>query len=111
MTGCFYRQSVARAGRSNKCGTNTLTRTGVYRAARARAVRVGKSTLVRELRHRGLRALDADDDGFSEPRADGRWGWRVERVADLLKQGGAGPDALFFAGCSEEPAPPPVDSP
>jgi GTPase SAR1 family protein len=44
----------------------------------------GKSTLVQELRRRGYAAYDADDDGFSEPRADGRWGW------------------LFFAGCSEE---------
>jgi dephospho-CoA kinase len=32
---------------------------------------VGKSTLVAELRRRGHAAHDADD-GFSEPRADGR---------------------------------------
>ena len=32
----------------------------------------GKSTLVQELRRRGYAAYDADDDGFSEPRADGR---------------------------------------
>ena len=70
---------------------------------------VGKSTLVRELRRRGFRAYDADDDGFSEPRAAGRWGWRVERVADLLKQGETGPDLLFFAGCSEEQATLPFD--
>jgi broad-specificity NMP kinase len=43
----------------------------------------GKSTLVRELRRRGHAAYDADDDGFSEPREDGRWGWRAELVADL----------------------------
>ena len=70
---------------------------------------VGKSTLVRELRRRGLRAYDADDDGFSEPRADGRWGWWVERVADVLKQGEAAPDLVFFAGCSEEQATLPFD--
>jgi shikimate kinase len=67
----------------------------------------GKSTLVRELRARGHRAFDADDDGFSEPRADGRWGWRVDRVADLLAREADGP--LFFAGCSEEQAALPFD--
>jgi shikimate kinase len=60
----------------------------------------GKSALVRELRRRGYVAHDADDDGFSEPRADGRWGWRAELVADLLAQETEG--LLFFAGCSEE---------
>src|SRR4051794_23217325 len=60
----------------------------------------GKSTLVRELRDRGYRAFDADDDGFSEPREDGRWGWRTELVADLLAQDTE--RLLFFAGCSEE---------
>ena len=70
---------------------------------------VGKSTLVRELRRRGFTAYDADDDGFSEPRADGRWGWRVERVADVLKQGEAAPDLVFFAGCSEEQVTLPFD--
>ena len=44
----------------------------------------GKTALVHELRGRGLRAFDADEDGFSEPRADGRWGWRADRVAALL---------------------------
>ena len=62
---------------------------------------VGKSTLVRELRRRGYEAYDADDDGFSEPREDGRWGWRADAVASLLAQVPDG-DVLFFAGCSEE---------
>jgi shikimate kinase len=70
---------------------------------------VGKSTLVRELRRRGFTAHDADDDGFSEPRADGRWGWRVERVADVLEQGEAARDLVFFAGCSEEQGTLPFD--
>lgn len=70
---------------------------------------VGKSTLVRELRRRRFRAYDADDDGFSEPRGDGRWGWRVERVADVLKEGEAAPDFVFFAGCSEEQVALPFD--
>ena len=61
----------------------------------------GKSTLVQELRRRGLAAYDADDDGFSEPRADGRWGWRADAVAALLA-GSPDDDLLFFAGCSEE---------
>jgi len=60
----------------------------------------GKSTLVRELRRRGYLAFDAEDDGFAEPRADGRWGWRADQVAELLAHSTGGP--LFFAGCSEE---------
>jgi shikimate kinase len=67
----------------------------------------GKSSLVRELRRRGHRAYDADDDGFSEPRADGRWGWKADAVADLLAREGDG--LLFFAGCSEEQAELPFD--
>jgi GTPase SAR1 family protein len=61
----------------------------------------GKSTLVQELRRRGYAAYDADDDGFSEPRANGRWGWRADAVASLLAQVPDG-DLLVFAGCSEE---------
>ena len=62
----------------------------------------GESAPVHELRHRGYTAYDADEDGFSEPRADGRWGWRADRVAALLARR---PDELaFFAGCSEEQA-------
>ena len=68
---------------------------------------VGKSALVLELRRRGHRAFDADDDGFAEPRADGRWGWRADRVGELLAQE-AGP-LLFFAGCSEEQVDLPFD--
>src|SRR3954468_14390811 len=61
----------------------------------------GKSSLVRELRRRGYDAHDADE-GFAEPRADGRWGWRADLVAELLARA---PDRLlFFAGCSEEQA-------
>jgi hypothetical protein len=63
---------------------------------------VGKSALVEELRRRGLEAYDADDHGFSEPRADGRWGWRAADVAALLAEPRDGP--IFFAGCSEEQA-------
>jgi dephospho-CoA kinase len=66
----------------------------------------GKSALVQELRRRGYPAHDADD-GFAEPRADGRWGWRAEMVAELLAQ--AHESLLFFAGCSEEQADLPFD--
>ena len=67
----------------------------------------GKSALVLELRKRGYIAYDADDDGFSEPRRDGRWGWRAEQVAELLS--GSPEQLLFFAGCSEEQAELPFD--
>jgi shikimate kinase len=67
---------------------------------------VGKSALVLELRRRGHRAFDADEDGFAEPRADGRWGWRAGRVAELLARERG---LLFFAGCSEEQADLPFD--
>ena len=67
----------------------------------------GKSALVHELRRRGYTAYDADEDGLSEPRGDGRWGWRADRVADLLARA---PDRLaFFAGCSEEQVDLPFD--
>jgi shikimate kinase len=67
----------------------------------------GKSTLVHELRRRGHVAYDADEDGFSEPRADGRWGWRADRVAELLADASDG--LVFFAGCSEEQVDLPFD--
>jgi shikimate kinase len=94
---------VARAGR------------GVLRGAYPALMRVlltgmsgtGKSALVHELRRRGYAAYDADEDGFSEPRAGGRWGWRVELVAELLARS---PDQLlFFAGCSDEQVELPFD--
>jgi len=68
---------------------------------------VGKSTLVRELRRRGHVAYDADDDGFSEPRADGRWGWRVDLVSAVLARDAG--RLVFFAGCSEEQVELPFD--
>jgi shikimate kinase len=66
----------------------------------------GKSALAQELRRRGYAAHDADD-GFAEPRADGRWGWRVDLVRGLLAEPPSG--LLFFAGCSEEQAELPFD--
>src|SRR3954447_25518811 len=52
------------------------------------------------VRRRGYSAYDADDDGFSEPRTDGRWAWRADAVAELLAQHTTG--LLLFAGCPEE---------
>jgi dephospho-CoA kinase len=62
----------------------------------------GKSCLVKELRRRGYIAYDADDDGFTEPRSDGAWRWRVDLVRTLFEEQSAG--LLFFAGCSDEQA-------
>jgi dephospho-CoA kinase len=62
----------------------------------------GKSAVVSELRRRGFDAHDADDDGYTEPDANGVWHWRMREVARLLS--GAGTDLVFFAGCSEEQA-------
>jgi shikimate kinase len=70
---------------------------------------VGKSALVSELRRRGLIAFDADDDGFSEPREDGRWGWRIDRVTAALDGAAGTGRPVFFAGCSEEQARIPFD--
>ena len=62
----------------------------------------GKSSLVRELRNRGCSAFDADDDGLTEPRPDGAWGWRVDLVRALFDQ--HHDTLLFFAGCADEQA-------
>jgi dephospho-CoA kinase len=67
----------------------------------------GKSTLVRELRMRGFAAYDAEDDGFAEPRTEGRWGWNAAQVTELLDR--SRDQLLFFAGCSEEQAELPFD--
>jgi hypothetical protein len=67
----------------------------------------GKSSLVHELRGRGLVAFDADDDGFTEPGPDGGWAWRVDLVQQLLSD--HRDRLLFFAGCSDEQARLPFD--
>ena len=68
---------------------------------------VGKSTLVGELRKRGYTAYDAEDHGLAEPRAEGRWGWRFDKVAELLDR--SADQLMFFAGCSDEQAELPFD--
>lgn len=69
----------------------------------------GKSTLIKELASRGYKAVDADEDGFSEvinvpldevtgldPGQD--WVWREDRISELLASDDA--DVLFLAGCA-----------
>ncbi len=67
----------------------------------------GKSSLVHELRGRGLVAFDADDDGFTRPGPDGAWPWRVDLVQQLLDHHRG--RLLFFAGCSDQQARLPFD--
>ena len=58
----------------------------------------GKSSVARELRARGYKAVDTDD-GFSEPLPDGRQQWREDALRSLLATEDA--DVLFVAGCEE----------
>jgi dephospho-CoA kinase len=60
----------------------------------------GKSSLVGELRRLGYAAYDADDDGYTERRPHGGWGWRAEAVQELVDR--STDPVLFFSGCSEE---------
>jgi len=71
---------------------------------------VGKSTTVRELARRGLKAVDLDDPAWSEwvdsPDGDGPspphpgqdWLWRADRVGRLLATQDA--DVLVVGGCA-----------
>src|SRR5581483_1763505 len=63
---------------------------------------VGKSTVVHELRSRGYLAVDSDDDGYTEPTADGRHAWCIPSVRRLFNE--RRDELLFFAGCSDEQA-------
>jgi dephospho-CoA kinase len=58
----------------------------------------GKSSVVKELRERGYKAVDTDD-GFCEVQADGRQLWRHDAIHELLAVEDA--DVLFVAGCEE----------
>jgi dephospho-CoA kinase len=61
----------------------------------------GKSSVVRELRARGYKAVDTDE-GLAEPLPDGRQRWREDAVRSLLATEDA--DLLFVAGCEENQA-------
>ena len=58
----------------------------------------GKSTLIGALRARGYWAVDMDEPGWSEHRADGEWAWREDRVSDLLSREEG--ETLFVSGCA-----------
>jgi shikimate kinase len=73
---------------------------------------VGKSTVIDELAARGYKAVDVDDDQFSEwvtvvddsdtagtPVEPGRdWVWREDRIQELLSTEDT--DVLFLSGCA-----------
>jgi dephospho-CoA kinase len=61
----------------------------------------GKSSVIRELVARGYKAVDTDD-GWSEPRPDGRQTWREDAIQALLTTEDV--DVLFVAGCEENQA-------
>ena len=58
----------------------------------------GKTSVIRELAARGYKAIDTDD-GWCEPRPDGRQQWREDAIGTLLDTEDA--DVLFLAGCEE----------
>jgi dephospho-CoA kinase len=58
----------------------------------------GKSSVVKQLRERGYKAVDTDD-GFCEVQPDGRQLWRHDAIHELLATEDA--DVLFVAGCEE----------
>ncbi len=73
----------------------------------------GKSTVTSELAARGYKAVDADDDAFSEwvqvthdtgvgvssVNGDRDWVWREDRMQDLLSTKDA--EVLFVSGCAQ----------
>jgi shikimate kinase len=61
----------------------------------------GKSSVIRELRALGHKAVDTDD-GWCEPQPDGRQRWREEAIQALLSTEDA--EVLFIAGCEENQA-------
>lgn len=58
----------------------------------------GKSTVIVELAARGYRAIDMDEQGWSEYAPDRDWIWREDRVRDVLAREES--DALFVSGCA-----------
>jgi len=59
----------------------------------------GKSSVICELRKRGMRAVDMDEPGWSEMTAEGHQVWCEERVREVLAEESPGP--LFVSGCAE----------
>ena len=60
---------------------------------------VGKSSVVRELRRRGIAAIDMDEPGWSHVDAEGHPLWREDRLRDAIDCDEAG--RLVVSGCAE----------
>ena len=60
----------------------------------------GKSTVVRALRVRGIRAIDMDEPGWSHTDGRGHQRWRVARLARAMDE--VGDEPLVVSGCSED---------
>jgi len=56
----------------------------------------GKSTALRALALRGFTVVDTDEPGWKELR-DGEWGWREDRIVELLAADGE--RTLYVSGC------------
>ncbi|WFR61008.1 AAA family ATPase [Paenibacillus amylolyticus] len=57
----------------------------------------GKSTVLRELAHRGHRIIDTDYDGWSSNVDGSGWLWHEDRIDELLTEHSNG--TLFVSGC------------
>ena len=62
----------------------------------------GKSSVIEDLRRRGVRAIDTDTDEWSEWRRDPKdgshdWTWREERIRALLTD--SGHQSIVISGC------------
>lgn len=63
---------------------------------------VGKTSVIDELRRRGLRCIDMDEPGWSCMDSRGHQHWNAERLAEALRD--AGDQPLVVSGCAEEQA-------
>lgn len=60
----------------------------------------GKSSVIKEMREHGYKAVDMDDSGWSIDSADGDWIWNEPRVQDLLDSL-EDDEVLFLSGCAD----------
>jgi dephospho-CoA kinase len=60
---------------------------------------VGKSSVLDELRQRGYKTVDTDDDGLAEAAADGQTRWDEQRLQAVLSTEDA--DVLFVSGTAD----------
>lgn len=59
----------------------------------------GKSSVIRELKRKGIPAIDMDDPGWSVRNAEGHQLWREDRIAEALNSHRDEP--LVVSGCAE----------